>query len=114
MDLLDGADGELISRAKAARTLPGRGANNPSPSCMGRWIKHGVTGVDGKRHRLEAVQVGSYWKTTAAAVRRFVRATSGLPSATDSPARAASEPRSPAEGRRGSDTAAAELEAMGV
>lgn len=107
-DLLDG-DGPLISLAAAARLLPGRGANHPSPSCMSRWIGRGVRGVDGQVHRLQAVRVGAYWRTTAAAVRRFVAATSRPAGASPE-----AELRTPAERSRASARAAAELAAMGI
>jgi hypothetical protein len=106
-DLFGGHDGPLLSLAEAGRLLPGRGVDHPTPSCLSRWIQRGVVGADGRRHKLEAVRVGSLWRTTAAAVRRFVAATTA-------PAGAAAEPRSPGERRKASERAAAELARMGV
>jgi hypothetical protein len=42
-----------------------------------RWLSHGVRRPDGQRVRLEAARVGCRWRTSRAAVERFLRAING-------------------------------------
>ena len=63
----------LLTLQEASRLVParftGRGANNTT---LWRWITKGIHLPGGARLRLEAVRVGGRWRTSHAAIRKFV------------------------------------------
>ncbi len=91
----------------ARRQPPGQGERPVHPGTVGRWIADGARTADGRRVRLEAVRCGSKWVTSVEALEMFLAA---LTPALDS----ARAPRSPAERRRASVQAAAELREHGA
>lgn len=50
-----------------------------------RWLSSGVKLADGRVVRLEGVRVGTLWKTSREACRRFVAATTAHPPDTETP-----------------------------
>src|SRR5688500_16274847 len=97
----------LITLSKAASRYPGhRGAARLHPATLTRWILTGVKALDGSRVKLEAVRVGCRWLTSEAALARYAAAL-GTPG---EPAPA----RSPAARTLASESAAQQLQDMGV
>ncbi|MBN9522370.1 DUF1580 domain-containing protein [bacterium] len=72
-----------------------------------RWIKVGVKRSDGPPVKLEGWRVGSTWKTSLAAIERFLAATNGE-------AVVGICVRTPAATRRASESAERELIARGA
>lgn len=65
----------LISFSQAARLIPPSRQDRPvSPSCVWRWHRVGVTTVDGRRVKLEAVWLVNRLVTSEQAVQRFIAA----------------------------------------
>ena len=97
----------LITLSQAAARFPGhRGSARLHPATLTRWILTGVKGLRGERVKLEALRVGCRWLTSEAALQRFTDALSG--------AEVAAPVRSPSARQAASESAAAELEVMGV
>lgn len=98
----------LIRLTEAARLAgPGRGNRPTHLSTILRWILDGVRTASGERVKLEAVRVGSAWKTTAHAMQRFLAA---LTPSTNSP----SVPRTPTARTRENKRAERRLATAGI
>jgi len=66
--------GELSKR------YPGsRGADHLNPATLVRWITTGAKGIDGQRHRLPAVRLGSRWAVRPGDLEAFITALSAMP-----------------------------------
>lgn len=76
------------------------------PSVAFRWMQRGLPTGKGDRVRLEALRIGKSWRTSEAAVRRFLTA---LPQSTT--ASAAPVLRTPTQRERDSARAVGELRA---
>lgn len=63
--------GRGIALSRAARNV------GVTPMTIWRWTVNGVALPDGTRVRLAACRLGTRWRTTEAALRRFVRLTTG-------------------------------------
>ena len=98
----------LVTMAEAAallgETATGRAVH---PATVARWVGRGLL-LDGRRVRLEGVRLGFRWKTSAAAVERFLAACGGGGFAGTTPA-----VPSPAANARRAAKAMAECERMG-
>ncbi len=63
---------KLLSLSALAARLPGhRGKPTVNPSTIFRWITRGVRTPDGEVVRLEAVRLGTSWRTSLEAITRF-------------------------------------------
>ena len=66
---------KFVSLSQAASMFPPYRRGRPvSPSCLWRWVRHGVRLHNGQVVRLEAVKVAGRHLTTVEAVRRFIGA----------------------------------------
>jgi hypothetical protein len=91
-------NGDALTLAAGARTLPPHRGESVAPSTLWRWHRKGVKTPDGRRVHLEMARVGGKWVTSRAALARFISAsTPGIP--TDN----APPPRSRTAKRRQSD-----------
>ena len=62
----------LHSLAAVAASLPGHRRNaHVNAATVFRWITRGVRAADGELVRLEAVRLGTAWRTSSEAVARF-------------------------------------------
>jgi hypothetical protein len=87
---------------------PGRNGAKPSLSCILRWILTGVKGPTGQFIRLEAVRLGGRWITSREAIQRFAERLTPQLELEPPP-----DKRTPAQRRRASEQAEAELDALG-
>lgn len=63
---------KLLSLSALAARLPGhRGKPTVNPSTIFRWITRGVRTAGGEVVRLEAVRLGTSWRTSLEAITRF-------------------------------------------
>ena len=100
------------SFATIARQIPAaRGSSRLSPSTLFRWHKTGVVAPDGRRIYLEAFRTPGGYRTSLAAVIRFLDQLTPVP-LTDGSARPT--PRSPAVRRKAAEHAARECERLGL
>src|SRR5437870_13273988 len=98
--MIDVQNEPLIRLTEAARLAgPGRGNRPTHLSTILRWILDGALMPSGERVRLDAVRVGGAWKTSAAAMQRFLNALTPQID-DDSP-----EPRTPTARQRAADAA---------
>lgn len=108
--MIDITSEPLIRLSDAARLAgPGRGNRPTHLSTVLRWILDGVLTPNGERVRLEAIRVGSAWKTSTAAVQRFLAALT--PRLDDQPTAA---PRTPQMRQRAADVASRRLAEDGI
>jgi hypothetical protein len=70
----------LISLARAARMIPGRGGRGVHASTVFRWAQRGLK-VGDQRVRLETVKVGGIRATTRDALERFIARLNASPGA---------------------------------
>ncbi|HKA06661.1 MAG TPA: DUF1580 domain-containing protein [Gemmataceae bacterium] len=97
----------LIGMVEAAASMGTfRGGRPCHPSTIARWSTKGIRLANGEILKLEVLRCGNSFRTSKAALRRFVEAQQDT-SAID-------PPRTPTERRRANDRAAAELAEMGV
>jgi hypothetical protein len=80
-----------------------------SPSCIWRWIAHGVCLPSGEVVRLEAARLAGKWLTSTPALERFLAAQTPQMDTSAAPT-----PRSPARRKKASERAAAELARLGI
>ena len=108
--MIDLSTETTVSLAQVAREQPsGRGGASCSLGCVLRWVLKGVKSPSGELVRLEAIRLGGRWLTSREAVQRFAeRLTPNLSS------EPAPTPRTPSQRRRADETAARELEHMGI
>ncbi len=97
----------LIELSAIPRILPGRNGKRLAPSTVWRWSNEGCRTPDGGRVKLEVVRIGGRTMTTREALQRFVERLNERPSE-------APPVRTPAERRRASEAAAAELVRLGA
>jgi hypothetical protein len=103
------AAGLGLPLSQASRRFPSARQDRPvSPSCVWRWIFKGVRLPDGRIVRLEAARLAGRWLTSGPAIERFLAAQTPTVDAPTAP------PRSPAQRRKASERAAAELEKLGI
>ena len=97
----------LIGPAEAARLFPDhRGRGRVNPSTVWRWIRSGVRTSTGEVVRLEAIRIGTGWRTTVEAIERFVARLNA-----DAPPPPA--PRTPTQRQRAARRADDELDRAG-
>jgi hypothetical protein len=103
----------VLSLSQAARLLPpGRGSAHVHAATLTRWILQGCRAPGGRRVCLRAARVGSRWVTSREALNEFLAALTprhGAGPLTPDPA-----PRTPAQRRRASTRAEAELARLGL
>jgi hypothetical protein len=99
-----------VSLSQAARLLPpGRRGRPVTLSCLLRWVLDGVKTPSGELVRLEALRLGGRWVTSREALQRFAEAlTPRL--AGDRPR----TPRTPTTRQRAAESAARELDRLGI
>lgn len=86
---------KLMSFTAIAPQVPGhRGNSHANSSTLFRWATKGVKAANGQTIRLEAVRIGSAWKTSQESVARFAAAltAASLP-ATDAATETAPTPK---------------------
>jgi hypothetical protein len=99
-------DEKRITLKQAAALYPGhRGAERLHPATLTRWILRGVTGLDGRRIKLEGERIGCRWLTSEAALARFAEALGTAEESADA---------LPSTCGRESEIAARELEKLGA
>jgi hypothetical protein len=99
-----------LSLAAAAKLLPpGRNGRRCHLSTILRWVLRGAKAPDGTVVRLEACRLGSRWLTSREALQRFADRLTPQLGGTRS-----LEPRTGSRRRQASDSAAAELERLGI
>jgi hypothetical protein len=76
-------NGDALPLAAAAKKLPPHRGKAVAPSTLWRWHKKGVEIPDDRRVHLELARVGCKWLTSAAALTRFIVATSTSAAATE-------------------------------
>ncbi len=97
-----------ITISQVCKQVPGARANEHiTPSTVCRWILSGAVARSGERLRLRATRAGSRWLVDPTDLEAFFAALSADPFASDAPA---TTPRSPAQRRKASDTAAKKLD----
>ncbi|QJW92934.1 DUF1580 domain-containing protein [Frigoriglobus tundricola] len=107
VERLLGEDGKLSMVAAGALLGEGQGGAPIHPATVTRWCLKGVKVAGGRRLQLEHIRAGGKLITTRAAIVRFLAAQTSTPDGT-------AVPRTPAERRRSTDAAVAELEKLGV
>jgi hypothetical protein len=73
---IDPIGDELFGCAAIARLVREQTGHRCDRSTVSRWITQGRIGRDGRRHRLEAVRIGSRLYSTREALRAYIRALS--------------------------------------
>ena len=100
------------SFATIARQIPAaRGNSRLSPSTLFRWRKNGVVAPDGRRIYLEAFRTPGGYRTSLAAVIRFLDQLTPMPPPDGATPPA---PRSATARRRAAEHAARECERLGL
>ena len=98
----------MIPLSQAARLIPSiRRLGHVSPSCVWRWVRHGIELPDGRIIRLEAQLFCGRWVTSKQAIERFIAQQQPAPSGAET--RLPDLPRSPAAQRRQAALAEQEL-----
>ncbi len=101
--------GQGLSLSAAGRLFPAhRGPGSVDPSTIFRWVTQGAKTPDGRHVKLEAVRLPGSWRTSRAAVARFVTALTPAVDPITPPI------RTPAARKRASDRAARRLQEMGA
>lgn len=104
------AAGGGLSLPQIARRLPSCRKDRPvSPSCVWRWISHGIRLADGRVVKLEAARLAGRWLSSAAAIERFLAAQQPPRAEEAGPA-----PRTAGARQRAAERAAEQLKKMGV
>ena len=104
-------DEPLVTLPVLGRRVPGRGGKDSiSPRTMSRWIMRGALAAEGNRVYLEAIRAPGGWRTSEAALVRFLDAltVAARPKCHPEPS------RSPAVRTRASEAAEAELKKIGA
>lgn len=66
-----------LSMAQAAALLPPGPKGAVAASTVYKWIRDGARAGDGSMVKLEAARIGASWRTSRAALRRFIDRLSG-------------------------------------
>ena len=106
---------KLISLGQAARLFPPSREGRPvSPSCVWRWHRIGVTTIDGRAVKLEAIWLVSRLVTSEEAVKRFIAEQQPQPTSHSATPEIVPTPasRSPAARQRDSEKAMRELQKL--
>src|SRR5258707_15827738 len=86
--------GDALTLSTAARKLVPHRGQSVAPSTLWRWHRQGVRTPDGRRVHLELARVGGKWLVSAAALARFIAAST--PAIPTDPTTTAT-PRTPAQ-----------------
>lgn len=104
------AAGLGLSLPECARRIPPSRQGCPvSPSCIWRWIAHGVRLPSGEVVRLEAARLSGRWLTSIPALERFLQRQSPQTEGESRPAL-----RTPTQRRRASEQAGKQLDKLGL